>query len=126
LIELLLEPTRIYVKPLLQLLEQVSVHAFAHITGGGLTENIPRVLPEGIGVTLDAKSWLRPAIFDWLMREGGIAEHEMYRTFNMGLGMVALVAAADEARVLQALSAAGERAWRVGRVEKGIAGVVIR
>lgn len=126
LIERLMEPTRIYVKSLLQLLEQVPVHAFAHITGGGLTENIPRVLPEGLGVTLEAKSWPRPAVFDWLMQEGAISEPEMYRTFNMGLGMVACVAEADAGRTLEQLTAAGEKAWRVGRVENGVNGVVIR
>jgi phosphoribosylformylglycinamidine cyclo-ligase len=126
LIEQLLEPTRIYVKPLLKLLDAAPVHAYAHITGGGLLENIPRVLPEGLGVTLDAKAWPRPALFDWLQREGEIADTEMYRTFNMGLGMVACVAPADETRVLKALAAAGEKAWSVGRVERGNGGVQIR
>ncbi|HEV2331717.1 MAG TPA: phosphoribosylformylglycinamidine cyclo-ligase [Gammaproteobacteria bacterium] len=126
LIEVLMEPTRIYVKPLLKLLEQAPVHAFAHITGGGLTENIPRVLPEGHGVVLDPESWPRPAVFEWLMQEGNVPLPEMYRTFNMGLGMVACVAEADAARSLEILAAAGEQAWRVGRVEPGSDGVVIR
>ncbi|HEV2321385.1 MAG TPA: phosphoribosylformylglycinamidine cyclo-ligase [Gammaproteobacteria bacterium] len=126
LIEVLMEPTRIYVKSLLKLLEQVPVHAFAHITGGGLTENIPRVLPESHGVVLDSKSWPRPAVFEWLMQEGNVPLHEMYRTFNMGLGMVACVAETDAARTLEILAAAGEHAWRVGRVETGSDGVVIR
>jgi phosphoribosylformylglycinamidine cyclo-ligase len=126
LIEQFLEPTRIYVKPLLKLLEEVPVHAYAHITGGGLVENIPRVLPEGLGVTLDAKTWPRAALFDWLQKEGEIADAEMYRTFNMGLGMIACVAAEDEARVLRALAAAGEKAWAVGRVERGDGIVQIR
>jgi len=126
LIDRLMEPTRIYVKPLLQLLEQVPVHAFAHITGGGLTENIPRVLPEGLGVEIDSSAWPRPAIFEWLMQEGNVALPEMYRTFNMGIGMVACVAAGDEARTLAALQAAGEQAWRIGRVARGVNGVVIR
>ncbi|HET7175297.1 MAG TPA: phosphoribosylformylglycinamidine cyclo-ligase [Gammaproteobacteria bacterium] len=126
LIEVLMEPTRIYVKSLLKLLEQVPVHAFAHITGGGLTENIPRVLPEGHGVVLDSKSWPRPAVFEWLMQEGNVPLPEMYRTFNMGLGMVACVAEADAARSLEILAAAGEQAWCVGRVEAGSDGVVIR
>jgi phosphoribosylformylglycinamidine cyclo-ligase len=126
LIDWLMEPTRIYVKSLLALLETVPVHAFAHITGGGLLENVPRVLPTGMGVSLDAKAWRRPAIFDWLMRQGNIAEHEMYRTFNMGLGMVACVAPADEQRSLQLLAAAGERAWTVGRVSRSVDGVSIR
>jgi phosphoribosylformylglycinamidine cyclo-ligase len=126
LIDRLMEPTRIYVKPLLKLLETVPVHAFAHITGGGLTENIPRVLPEGLGVEIDPKSWPRPAIFDWLMREGQVAEPEMYRTFNMGIGMVACVAAADEAHTLALLKAEGVESWRIGRVARGVDGVVIR
>ncbi len=126
LIDRFMEPTRIYVKPLLRLLETVPVHAFAHITGGGLTENIPRVLPEGLGVEIDAKSWPRPAIFEWLMREGQVAEPEMYRTFNMGIGMVACVAEADEARTLELLKAEGVESWRIGRVTRGVDGVVIR
>ena len=126
LIEVLMEPTRIYVKSLLKLLEQVPVHAFAHITGGGLTENIPRVLPEGLGVTLDSKAWPRPVVFEWLMQEGAVPLAEMYRTFNMGLGMVACVAEADAERTLKLLTAAGEQAWRIGRVETGVDGVVIR
>ena len=126
LIDRLMEPTRIYVKPLLQLLEQVPVHAFAHITGGGLTENIPRVIPEGLGVEIDSASWPRPVIFEWLMQEGNVALPEMYRTFNMGIGMVACIAAGDESRTLAALQAAGEQAWRIGRVARGVNGVVIR
>ena len=126
LIDQLMEPTRIYVKSLLALLEQVPVHAFAHITGGGLTENIPRVLPEKLGVTVDAKSWPRPAVFEWLMQEGSITEPEMYRTFNMGIGMVACVAESDAVRTLQLLDAAGEKAWRIGQVESGVDGVAIR
>ncbi len=126
LIDRLMEPTRIYVKPLLKLLEQVPVHAFAHITGGGLTENIPRVIPEGLGVEIDSGSWPRPVIFEWLMQEGNVALPEMYRTFNMGIGMVACVAAGDEARTLAALQASGEQSWRIGRVARGVNGVVIR
>jgi phosphoribosylformylglycinamidine cyclo-ligase len=126
LIDRLMEPTRIYVKPLLKLLDQVPVHAFAHITGGGLTENIPRVLPEGLGVEIDSKSWPRPAIFEWLMQEGNVALPEMYRTFNMGIGMVACIDAADETRVLELLKAEGAQAWRIGHVVRGADGVVIR
>jgi phosphoribosylformylglycinamidine cyclo-ligase len=126
LIDRLMEPTRIYVKSLLKLLDEVPVHAFAHITGGGLTENVPRVLPEGLGVEIDSSSWPRPALFSWLMQEGNIALPEMYRTFNMGLGMVAVVDAADAERALAFLKAAGEEAWRIGRVTRGTDGVVIR
>jgi len=126
LIDRLMEPTRIYVKSLLKLLEQVPVHAFAHITGGGLTENIPRVLPEGLGVEIDAASWPRPALFEWLMQEGQVPLPEMYRTFNMGIGMVACVAAADADRTLALLKELGEEGWRIGRVARGVDGVVIR
>jgi phosphoribosylformylglycinamidine cyclo-ligase len=126
IIDRLMEPTRIYVKSLLKLLELVPVHAFAHITGGGLTENIPRVLPEGLGVEIDSASWPRPALFAWLMQEGNVPLPEMYRTFNMGIGMVACVAAADADRTLAALKDLGEEAWRIGRVARGVDGVVIR
>ncbi len=122
----LLEPTRIYVKPVLEVMGRVPLKGLAHITGGGLTENIPRVLPVGLGVEIDAKSWPRPALFDWLMQEGNIALPEMHRTFNMGLGMVAVVDVADADRTLAALKAAGEEAWRIGRVARGTDGVVIR
>ncbi|MGE5625905.1 MAG: phosphoribosylformylglycinamidine cyclo-ligase [Bacillota bacterium] len=126
LIDRLMEPTRIYVKTLLALLEQVPVHAFAHITGGGLTENVPRVLPPGLGVEIDSKSWPRPVVFQWLMEQGNVALPEMYRTFNMGIGMVAVVDAADATRTLGALQAAGEQAWTIGRASRGADGVVIR
>ena len=126
LIDHLLEPTRIYVKPLLQLMEQVPLHALAHITGGGLLENIPRVIPEGLGVRLDSAAWPRPPVFAWLQQQGAIADQEMYRTFNMGLGMVVCVAPADAARALELLNRAGEQAWRVGQVERGPEGVALR
>ncbi len=126
LIDRLMEPTRIYVKPILKLLEQVPAHAFAHITGGGLTENIPRVLPEGLGVEIDSASWPRSAVFTWLMQEGNVPLPEMYRTFNMGIGMVAVVDAADADRALALLKAEGEEAWRIGRVVRGDGTVDIR
>lgn len=123
--EVLLAPTRIYVKALLALMKQIPLHALAHITGGGLLENIPRVIPEGLSVTLDAKSWPRPAIFDWLAHEGDIAEHEMYRTFNMGIGMVLCVAPANAERTLAWLKRADEPAWHIGEVRTGGTGVTI-
>ncbi|HKV96521.1 MAG TPA: phosphoribosylformylglycinamidine cyclo-ligase [Gammaproteobacteria bacterium] len=125
LIEVLLAPTRIYVKTLLALMKEIPLHALAHITGGGLLENIPRVLPAGLGVELNSKSWPRPPIFDWLAREGNIAEREMYRTFNMGLGMVLCVAPADAERILARLKRADEPAWRIGEVRAGRTGVAI-
>src|SRR5690606_37080917 len=84
-------PTRIYVKPVLQLLEALPVKGLAHVTGGGLTGNVPRVLPRGTRAVLRRSSWPRPALFDWLQREGGIAEDEMHRVFNCGIGMVVIV-----------------------------------
>ena len=125
LIDVLLAPTRIYVKTLLALMKEIPLHALAHITGGSLLENIPRVIPEGLSVTLNAKSWSRPAIFDWLQREGNIAEQEMYRTFNMGIGMVLCVAPADAESALAFLKRHGEQAWRVGEVRSSGNGVVI-
>ncbi len=126
LIEHLLEPTRIYVQPLLKLIKDVPVHALAHITGGGLMENIPRVIPAGLGVRLDSTSWPHPVFFEWLQQQGGIAAREMYRTFNMGIGMVVCVSPADAQRTLNMLNDLGEQAWRIGRVESGHEGVVIR
>ena len=113
-------------KPLLKLLGSVPVHALAHITGGGLLENIPRVIPAGMGVNLDIESWPRPAIFEWLQQHGNISENEMYRTFNMGIGMVVCVSPADSQRTLNVLNDLGEHAWRIGQVESGHEGVVIR
>ncbi len=97
--EALLAPTRIYVKPLLELLAGTEIHALAHITGGGLTENLPRVLPENTEAQIDTGSWQRPAVFDWLAQAGNIAESEMLRTFNCGIGMVVVL---PEAAVSQA------------------------
>lgn len=125
LADALLEPTRIYVKPLLELLKTVPVHALAHITGGGLLENIPRVIPEGLGVELKADAWQRPKVFDWLQETGGIADREMHRTFNCGIGMVCIVEANQADAALKAIQGAGETAWQIGTVRKGIDGVVI-
>jgi len=115
--ETLLTPTRIYVKPLLALLEQVDVHSMAHITGGGLPENLPRVLAAGTRAVIDTGAWERPAIFDWLQQEGGIPAGEMYRTFNCGVGMVLCVPGEQAATAVAALEAAGERAWVIGAIE---------
>jgi phosphoribosylformylglycinamidine cyclo-ligase len=125
LIERLLAPTRIYVKPLLALLAEIEVHALAHITGGGLPENLPRVLPEGLMATIDLASWRRPAIFDWLKAEGGIADPELYRTFNCGLGMALVLPAAAAKAAVALLEAQGERAWIAGRIEAGARRVVL-
>jgi phosphoribosylformylglycinamidine cyclo-ligase len=125
LIERLLAPTRIYVKPLLALLEEVEVHGMAHITGGGLPENLPRVLPEGLAAEIDTHSWRRPAVFDWLQAEGRIPDAELYRTFNCGLGMAVIVPAAAAARVVALLESHGEQAWIAGRIATGERRVVL-
>jgi phosphoribosylformylglycinamidine cyclo-ligase len=115
--ERLLAPTRIYVRSVLPLTRALHVHALAHITGGGITENLPRVLPEGTRARVDMASFRRPAVFDWLQTQGGIAEAELRRTFNCGLGMVAVVAPEDAERALSLLRAAGEQAWALGMIE---------
>jgi phosphoribosylformylglycinamidine cyclo-ligase len=126
--ETLLAPTRIYVRPLLELMSRVSVKALAHITGGGLPENLPRVLPEGLGAHIDADSWRRPALFDWLQEKGDVTPEEMYRTFNCGVGMVVCVAATEIDTSLDLLCRAGETAWVLGRIETttGFERVIIR
>ncbi len=117
--EALLAPTRIYVKPILRLLEQAEVRAIAHITGGGLTENLPRVLPAHTKAVIDTQSWQRPAVFQWLQQQGGVAEAEMRRTFNCGVGLVVCVAADDAERVQTMLRDAGETVWRLGHIAAG-------
>lgn len=119
LAEWLLAPTRIYVKSLLSLCSAFDIHSLAHITGGGLTENLPRVLPQGTRAIIDASSWQRPAIFDWLQQQGNIESQEMYRTFNCGIGMVVCVAETDADQALGHLIAAGEDASIIGRIEAG-------
>ena len=114
--ETLLAPTRIYVKPVLQLLTQVEIRAIAHITGGGLTENLPRVLPPRTKAIIDTSSWPLPAIFQWLQQQGGVAEAEMWRTFNCGVGMVIGVTAEDAERAQTILRDAGETVWTLGRI----------
>ena len=114
--ELLLAPTQIYVKSVLSLLEKTSVHGLAHITGGGLAENFARVLPDQCGALINPKAWPRPAIFDWLQREGNIAEEEMQRTFNCGIGMTVVVAAEDAAQAQQQLEDTGETVWGIGEI----------
>jgi phosphoribosylformylglycinamidine cyclo-ligase len=120
--EALLEPTRIYVKPVLALLPQVPVKGMAHITGGGLTENIPRVLPEKTCARLERSRWPRPPIFDWLQRHGGIQEAEMARTFNCGIGMALVVAKADARRAIDILGGLGVEAFEIGEIVEREAG----
>jgi len=114
--EALLTPTRIYVKSTLKAVRAGTVRALAHITGGGLIENIPRVLPDGLGVTLDASSWTLPPVFGWLMKTGGIAPYEMARTFNVGLGMVVVVPADKASQAIDILTEGGETVFTVGTV----------
>ena len=125
--EALLAPTRIYVKSLLALLEQIDVHAMSHITGGGLLENIPRVMPADTRAQIDASSWQLPAVFQWLQAQGNIESSEMHRTFNCGVGMVLVVSADDAQQSIDTLNAAGETAWRLGEIvsSKGEPDVVV-
>ncbi|MGZ4969731.1 MAG: phosphoribosylformylglycinamidine cyclo-ligase [Methylobacter sp.] len=112
----LLEPTKIYVKTLLSLLDKVPVHALAHITGGGLTENLPRVLPQGTKAHIDLASWEFPEIFKWLQEKGNVSQVDMLLTFNCGIGMIVCVAAEDERATLQTLSQLGETAFTIGEL----------
>jgi phosphoribosylformylglycinamidine cyclo-ligase len=118
----LLAPTRIYVKALLELFKQVDVHALSHITGGGFWENIPRVLPENAKAVIDGSSWQMPEVFNWLQKGGNVEAHEMYRTFNCGVGMVICVDQADAEQALTVLKDSGEDAWLLGQIEDAQAG----
>ena len=115
----LLAPTQIYVKPMLELIAAVPVKGMAHITGGGITDNLTRVFPAGCAAAVDTRSWRRPAVFDWLQDEGGVVETEMRRTFNCGVGFIVVVAAADADRALALLKQQGRAPWRLGEVVQG-------
>ena len=117
LADALMEPTRIYLKPMLALMEKVTVKGMAHITGGGLTENVPRVLPPSVKAVIDASTWQRPALFQWLQKAGNVADGEMHRVFNCGIGMCVVVAEQDAEPALAHLRASGEAALRIGRIE---------
>jgi phosphoribosylformylglycinamidine cyclo-ligase len=114
--ETLLTPTRIYVKSCLALHKAGLAKAFAHITGGGLTENVPRILPDGMAARIDPAAWSMPPVFSWLMAEGGVAPAEMARTFNCGIGMVAIVRAEDAGEAVGILTAAGEDVFDIGEI----------
>jgi len=114
----LMQPTRIYVRPILQLLRTVNVKGLAHITGGGLVGNVPRVLPPRTRAVIDARAWPRPALFDWLQKKGSVADAEMHRVFNCGIGMVVVVAAGDAQRAAKRLRALGETVYEIGVIEK--------
>jgi len=117
LADALMAPTRIYVKNLLQLIRQVDVRALCHITGGGLPENIPRILPKGTVAAIDTASWELPPVFQWLQDAGGVAIEEMYRTFNCGIGMIVCVPADQKELAIDTLNAMGESVWQVGAIE---------
>ena len=117
LADAMMAPTRIYVKPLLSLMAELPVKGMAHITGGGLTGNVPRVLPAGMRAVLRQSEWTRPALFDWLQREGQVAEDEMHRVFNCGIGMVVVVHAQDADRAMARLRESGETVFRIGEIE---------
>lgn len=125
LFDRLLAPTRVYVKSMLALNAALPVHGYAHITGGGLTDNIPRILPDGLEAVLSRGSWHRDPLFDWLAQVGGITADEMHRTFNCGIGMVVIVAATDAQAALQLLRSQGETATLIGAIAAGTRGVVI-
>ena len=117
LLDALMAPTRIYVKPLLALMQALPVKGLAHITGGGLTENVPRILPEQYCARLESNQWLLPPLFQWLRAEGQVASAEMHRVFNCGIGMVVIVADEHERQALHLLHAAGETVYAIGRIE---------
>lgn len=117
LIDTLLTPTRIYVKPILNLMKSCKIHALAHITGGGFWENIPRVLPANTKAVCREDSWEWPEVFKWLQKNGNIDTHEMYRTFNCGVGMIVALDKADAEKAVEILNANGEKAWVIGSIE---------
>ncbi|CAB3769933.1 phosphoribosylformylglycinamidine cyclo-ligase [Paraburkholderia humisilvae] len=122
LADALMAPTRIYVKSMLALMEKITVKGMAHITGGGLVENIPRVLQAGLTAELDHRAWPLPPLFSWLQKHGGVADAEMHRVFNCGIGMAVIVAAQDVQQAIGTLSAAGEQVWQIGTVRQSKAG----
>lgn len=122
LADALLAPTRIYVKAIHALLAEFDIHAMAHITGGGLLENIPRVLPENAKAIVDTHNWQLPAIFQWLQQNGNVENSEMYRTFNCGVGMVLIVDTDDADNIISILNQNGENAWCLGHVETDVTG----
>ena len=118
----LMAPTRIYVKSLLKLIKESQVNALSHITGGGLLENIPRVLPDSAKAVIDTQSWKMPAVFNWLQQQGNVEATEMYRTFNCGVGMIICVPAEKQEEALQILKDAGEEAWVIGSIAEATEG----
>jgi len=119
LIDALIAPTNIYIKSLLALMKQIDIHALSHITGGGLLENLPRVMPENTCAKVDTQSWQLPAVFEWLQQAGNVELHEMYRTFNCGIGMVLVVDAQDQQKATQLLQEMGETVYNIGTITDG-------
>ncbi len=115
--EWLLEPTRIYVKPMLDLMQRIEVKGLAHITGGGLLENVPRVLPESVKAVIERASWPRPVLFHWLQETGHVADEEMHRVFNCGIGMVLVVSPSQAAGAMHLLACAGQAVYRIGEIQ---------
>ena len=111
-----MEPTRIYVKQVLEVMKSVDIKGMAHITGGGLLENVPRVLPEGVQAKIDGSTWTRPAIFDWLQEKGNIEHHEMFRVFNNGIGLAVIVSAEEADKAMEDFRAQGEKVFRIGEI----------
>lgn len=120
--DVLLEPTHIYVKPVLALLEQVTVKGMAHITGGGLVENIPRVLPDNVTAIIEQSAWTMPPLFQWLQTHGNVADAEMHRVFNCGIGLVIVVAAEEADKAATFLRSQGETVYQIGRIANREAG----
>ena len=116
LADCIMAPTRIYVKPLLALMQSLAVKGMAHITGGGITENVPRVLPHNVVADIDGNAWQMPKLFHWLREQGNVVQQEMYRTFNCGIGMVVIVASADADAAIKQLQASGETVHRIGAI----------
>ncbi|MFP3019254.1 MAG: phosphoribosylformylglycinamidine cyclo-ligase [Arsenophonus sp.] len=116
LIDHLLAPTRIYVKNILTLIEKQDIHAIAHITGGGILENLPRVLPKNTKAEIDSNTWKWPAIFNWLQKTGNITTNEMYHTFNCGVGMLIVLPNEEVFNTLQLFNQLGEKAWKIGKI----------
>ena len=123
LLDALMEPTQIYNRPLLELQAAVDIHAMAHITGGGILENLPRVLPKGCGAAVERSSWQLPPVFDWLQRAGRIEDNELFRTFNCGVGMILAVSAEQLDGALSTLANLELQAWRVGEIRGDLSGV---
>jgi phosphoribosylformylglycinamidine cyclo-ligase len=120
--DVLMEPTRIYVKPLLALMASMEVKGMVHITGGGLVENVPRVLQPGLTAELDSKAWTMPPLFHWLQEHGGVADAEMHRVFNCGIGMIVIVSKENADAAQAQLQAAGETVSRIGVIRAQLDG----